>query len=168
MRRSSPTRHVAALLGALLVAGSLQAQSATSQVTATVGTALTVSALAPLQFGTVFRGISKTIANNAAESGRAMITGVGTSQIRITFTFPANLVNGASTMPINQFSIRINGANDITGGQQFNLVTGQALIGPLTAGSVFMWFGARVQPGGAQALGAYTGNIVVAAAYTGL
>ena len=168
MLRPLSTMKLAALVAAWLVAGAVRAQSATTQATATVGTALTVTAVAPLAFGTVFRGVNKTIANNAASSGRAMITGLGTSQIRITFTFPASLANGANTMPINQYSVRINGVNNIAGGQQFNLVTGQALIGPLTAGSVFMWFGARVQPSATQAVGNYTGAIVLNAAYTGL
>lgn len=168
MRRPWSTRHVAALLGAMLVAGSLRAQSATSQVTATVGTALTVVANAPLDFGMVFRGIAKTIANNSTSSGKATINGLGTSQIRITYTFPATLSNGAATMPINQFSVRINTVDNINTGQQFSLVSGNALIGPLTAGAAYMWFGARVQPSATQAVGTYTGSIIVAAAYTGL
>jgi hypothetical protein len=157
-----------AALSAFMMAGAVRAQSATAQATANVVTPLSIAATAPLAFGAVYQGVAKTVANNAATSGRATISGFGTSQIRLTFTFPAVLTNGANTMPINQYSVRINGINDITGGQVFSLVSGSALIGPLTAGNAFLWIGGRVQPTATQAFGPYTGSIVLSAVYTGL
>ncbi|MCC7052589.1 MAG: hypothetical protein IT355_04935 [Gemmatimonadaceae bacterium] len=168
MRRPWTTIRMAALAAALLVAGTMRAQSATTQATATVVTPLVVTGIAPLAFGVVYQGVSKTIANNAASSGRLRVTGFGTSQIRLTVTLPAVLTNGASTMPINQYSVRINGVNNIAGGQVFSLVSGNSLVGPLTAGNVYLWVGARVQPSASQAFGSYAGSLVLTAVYTGL
>ncbi|MCC7052588.1 MAG: hypothetical protein IT355_04930 [Gemmatimonadaceae bacterium] len=157
-----------ATAAALCVAGAVQAQSASIQATATVVTPLVVTGTAPLAFGNVFQGVNKTVLHGDATSGRLSVTGFGTSQVALTFTLPATLASGANTMPINNYDIRINGTNTPTGATALAVVSGTPVNANLVASNLFVFVGGRVQPTAAQAAGAYTGSIVLAAAYTGL
>lgn len=162
-------RRLLALL--LVIAGvgpALHAQASTTTASATVVTPITVTGLAPLAFGNVFRGVNKTIQWNAATSGRVRITGHATSQVRLTFTFPAVLTNGAATMPINNYAMRVNGVNSTSGTSNIAVTSGVPFNRNLVAGSLWFFVGARVQPSNTQAAGSYAAPIVVTAAYTGL
>jgi hypothetical protein len=165
----TPTRHVAAVLVALVVAaGSVRAQSATIAATATVVTPITVTGTAPLAFGNVFQGVNKTIAFSDATSGRFSLAGYLNSQVAMTFTLPATLASGANTMPINTYDVRVNGTNSTVGTTALTVTSGTPVLSNFVGGSLFVFIGGRVQPGAAQAAGAYTGSIVLSAAYTGL
>ena len=48
------------------------------------------------------------------------------------------------------------------------VTSGTPVLSNFVTGSLFVFVGGRVQPGAVQAQGAYTGTIVLAAAYTGL
>lgn len=157
-----------AALALVAAAGSLSAQSATINATATVVTPLTVTGTAPLAFGNVFQGVNKTILYSDATSGRLSIAGFGTSQVAMTFTLPATLASGLNTLPINNYDIRVNGTNVTTGATALTVTSGTPVNSNLVAGSLFVFIGGRVQPAVAQAQGAYSGSIVLAAAYTGL
>lgn len=146
----------------------LQAQSATVATSATIVTPLTVTGTAPLAFGVVFQGISKTVRFNDANSGRMSLTGFGTSQVALTFTLPTTLSNGVSTMPINSYRVRANGTNTTAGATRIFLTSGVPVTRNLVAGSLFFFIGGRVQPTAAQAGGSYSAPIVLSAAYTGL
>lgn len=157
-----------AALAALLVPAFAQAQSANVAATATVVTPLVVTGSAPLAFGNVFQGVNKSILFSDATSGRFSITGFGTSQVAMTFTLPGSLASGANTMPIDSWDIRSNGTNSTTGTTALTVVSGTPVNANLVANNLFLFVGGRVVPAASQAAGAYTGSIVLAAAYTGL
>lgn len=159
------------LLAAFVLAGAasvVQGQSASIAATATVVTPLTVSGTAPLAFGNVFQGVNKTVLFSDATSGRFSLTGYLASQVALTFTLPATLTSGANTLPINSYDVRVNGTNSTTGTTVLTVTSGTPVNSNLVAGNLFVFIGGRVQPGVAQAAGAYSGLIVLAAAYTGL
>ena len=54
------------------------------------------------------------------------------------------------------------------GATALTVTSGVPVNGNLTAGNLFLFVGGRVLPAVAQTAGSYTGNIVLAAAYTGL
>ncbi len=146
----------------------LRAQSATVAASATVVTPLTVTGTAPLAFGIVFQGVNKTIQFNNASSGRMSLSGFGTSQVALTFTLPPTLSNGVSTMPINQYRVRVNAVNTAAGATRIFLTSGVPVNRNLVAGNLYFFIGGRVQPTATQAGGSYTAPIVLTAAYTGL
>lgn len=160
--------RILTVAAALCAAATVQAQSASIQATATVVTPLVVTGSAPLAFGNVFQGVTKTVLHSDATSGRLSITGFGTSQVAMTFTLPATLASGANTLAINTYDIRVNGTNTPTGASALTVVSGTPVNANLVANNLFVFVGARVQPTAAQAAGTYTGTIVLAAAYTGL
>ena len=157
-----------AALAALLVPAVAQAQSANVLATATVVTPLVVTGSAPLAFGNVFQGVNKSILFSDATSGRFSITGFGTSQVAMTFTLPGSLASGANTLPIDTWDVRSNGTNSTLGTTALTVVSGTPVNANLVANNLFLFVGGRVVPAAAQAAGAYTGSIVLAAAYTGL
>ena len=161
-------RHLGMMLALAVVAGTAHGQSATIAATATVVTPIAVTGAAPLAFGSVFQGINKTILFSDATSGRFSLTGYLNSQVSMTFTLPATLSSGASTMPINTYDIRVNGTNSTTGTTTLVVTSGTPVLSNFVAGALFVFVGGRVQPGAAQTPGTYTGTIVLAAAYTGL
>ena len=157
-----------AVLTALLVPVLAHGQSANVNATATVVTPLVVTGTAPLAFGNVFQGVNKTIAHGDATSGRLSVTGFGASQVALTFTLPTTLASGTNTLPIDTYDVRVNGTNAPATATALTVVSGTAVNSNLVAGSLFVFVGGRVVPAAAQASGAYTGSIVLAAAYTGL
>jgi hypothetical protein len=157
-----------AALAALLVPAFAQAQSATVAATATVVTPLVVTGSAPLAFGNVFQGVNKSVLFSDATSARFSIAGFGVSQVAMTFTLPGSLASGANTMTIDSWDVRSNGTNSTTGTSALTVVSGTPVNGNLVASNLYLFVGGRVVPGVSQAAGAYTGSIVLAAAYTGL
>lgn len=164
----TPPRHLIASIALCVAAGAAHGQSATIAATATVVTPITVTGTAPLAFGNVFQGVNKTIAFSDATSGRFSLTGYLASQVAMTFTLPVTLTSGANTMPINTYDVRVNGTNSTTGTTALTVTSGTPVNSNFVAGALFVFIGGRVQPAVGQAAGAYTGTIVLAAAYTGL
>ena len=161
-------RLLMVLLGLAGVGPALCAQTASATASAVVVTPLLVTGLAPLAFGTVFRGINKTVQWNAASSGRVQLGGHAASQLRLTLSFPASLTNGIATMPINSYRVRLNGVNATAGAANVNVVSGVPFNRNLVAGSLWLFIGARVQPSATQATGSYAAPVILSAAYTGL
>jgi len=162
------SRKLFGILAMIASAGIAQAQSASIQATATVVTPLTVTGSAPLAFGNVFQGVNKTVAATDAASGRFALTGFQTLQVALTFTLPTTLTSGANSLPIDQYDVRVNGTNSTTGTTTLAVTSGTPVNSNFVAGNLFVFVGGRVQPAAAQAAGAYTGSIVLSAAYTGL
>jgi hypothetical protein len=160
--------RLAAVAATLAVPMLAHGQSATVQATANVVTPLVVTGTANLAFGNVFQGVNKVVAFSDATSGRFSVAGFGTSQVAMTFTLPATLASGANTMPIDTYDIRANGTNVTAGATALTVTSGVPVNSNLVAGNLFLFVGGRVVPAAAQAQGAYTGSIVLAAAYTGL
>ena len=162
------TARLAALAALLALPAVVTAQSATVAATATVVTPLVVTGTAGLAFGNVFQGVNKTVLFSDAQSGRFSITGFGTSQVAMTFTLPTTLASGANTLPIDTYDVRYNGTNATAGATAMTVTSGVPVNQTLVAGNLFLFVGGRVLPAVAQAQGTYSGNIVLAAAYTGL
>ncbi len=162
------TARLAAFAALLALPAVVTAQSATVAATATVVTPLVVTGTAGLAFGNVFQGVNKSVLFSDATSGRFSITGFGASQVAMTFTLPATLVSGANTLPIDTYDVRSNGTNLTAGATALTVTSGVPVNQNLVLGSLFLFVGGRVVPAAAQAAGAYTANIVLAAAYTGL
>lgn len=162
------TARLAALAALLALPAVVTAQSATVAATATVVTPLVVTGTAGLAFGNVFQGVNKSVLFSDATSGRFSITGFGTSQVAMTFTLPTTLASGANTLPIDTYDVRSNGTNVTAGATALTVTSGVPVNQTLVGGSLFLFVGGRVVPAVAQAAGAYTANIVLAAAYTGL
>ncbi len=156
------------LLTALVTPGAVSAQSAVVAASATIVTPLVVSGTAPLAFGVVFQGVTKTIRFNDATSGRLSLSGFGNSQVALTFTLPTTLSNGVSTMPIDNYRVRVNATNVTAGATRIVVTSGVPVTRNLVSGSLYVFIGGRVQPAAAQAGGSYSAPIVLAAAYTGL
>ncbi len=160
--------RLAAVAATLAVPMLAHGQSATVQATANVVTPLVVTGTANLAFGNVFQGVNKVVAFSDATSGRFSVAGFGTSQVAMTFTLPTTLASGANTLPIDTYDIRANGTNVTAGATALTVTSGVPVNSNLVAGNLFLFVGGRVVPAAAQATGAYTGSIVLAAAYTGL
>jgi hypothetical protein len=166
--RGSRTLGAALLL--MAAAPCASAQFATMAATATVGTSLTVAGTANLAFGSVIPGIPKTIAFDAATSGRIRVDGNGGAGVYLTFTLPAVLSNGSgATMPINTWDVRISRNTNSALAVPFTFTNGVPTVWTLHAsGNARVFMGARVNPAGTQASGSYFGTILLAAAYTGV
>jgi hypothetical protein len=163
------TARLAALAAFLALPALAHAQaSASVSATATVVTPLIVTAGANLAFGNVFQGVNKTVPYTDVASGRFSVSGFGTSQVALTFTLPTNLANGATNLPIDSWDVGSNTANVAGTATPLTVTSGVPVNANLAAGNLYLFVGGRVVPAVAQAAGSYTGNIVLAAAYTGL
>ncbi len=154
---------------ALLALGATaaQAQSASIQATATVNTPLTVTGTAPLAFGTVFPGLLKAVAPADATSGRFTVLGQTSAEVSITFPgLPTNLT-GPGNLPIGTYLGLHNNTNAAAGTAFTPSAASTLAILDATTGNRFIFVGATVSPGVAQAAGAYTGTITMNVVYTG-
>jgi hypothetical protein len=162
MRSSRTVSLIAA--GLAFGASALQAQSATIQVTATVLSQLTAAAGNPLAFGNVTPGVAKTVAASAAAAGSFNLTGQINQGVQVSFTLPTNLTSGANNLPIGTWTGFYNQVN-VQGGTAFiPSAAGQnaTLSG---TGRLYLWIGATVTPGGAQAAGSYLASVVLNVVY---
>ncbi len=101
----------ATVLSAVLAAGfsfgaaTLEAQtSANIQATATVLSAVTVTAGNNLQFGNVTPGVAKTIGIADAGAGRFDVIKAANQGVTLSFTLPTDLTSGANTLPIGSWT----------------------------------------------------------------
>lgn len=161
------TTRVSAVLAAILSLGAMPAvaQSANITATANVFQAITVTGARTLDFGNVFPGVNKTIGVAAATSGRFDLTGQNSAPVQLTFTLPANLTSGANNLPIGTWTGCTNPTNSTTGCTAFTpsgTATNSAFSG---TGALFVWVGATVSPGAAQAAGTYNGTVTLTANY---
>jgi len=144
---------------------SASAQSDDIAVTANVFQALTVTGTQDLGFGNVFPGVNKTIAPSAATSGRFAITGQASVNVDLTFTLPANLVNGANNLPIGSWAGLHNTSNSTGGATSFTPSGTATTVSLSGAGELFIFIGAQVSPASNQAAGNYTGTVTLTVAY---
>jgi hypothetical protein len=154
---------LATLLGLTATAG--QAQSANITATATVLTAITVTGASPLDFGTVFPGVAKTIAIADVGAGRFDLTGQASANVNVSFILPTDLVDGANNLPIGSWTGYRNATAATTGGTAFTPIAGTTAAAFSGAGALFVYVGGTVTPAGNQAAGTYTGTVTLTAAY---
>lgn len=185
MNKKGVERKFAAVVVAAIICFSssvnvVQAQDvATGAATATVLTALAVSAAQNLIFGNIYQGVAATVANNIdASSGIFNIVGQGSAGISISFALPdyIALANGSDRMTIGFSStdatvdslnatpstaVAANGWINVNP----NLLPAATVIG--AAGQTNVYLGGRVYPSVDQTAGAYSGDIILTVAYNG-
>jgi hypothetical protein len=173
-------RLLAIIILIALFAGSAMSQEvAVGQVTATVLAGLTVTAVSPLAFGSVFQGVPTTVADNDAAAGIFEISGAPLAGISIYMELPAylSLSDGSDRMAVSfgatDCSIDSTGAGDPTsmapgnGWQDVNphaLPSGTAIGG---GGTTNVYVGGRIAPAINQSAGSYEADIVITVAYDG-
>ena len=158
--------RVSAVLAALFsLATAAQAQSASIQALATVYQPISVTGNRALDFGTVFPGVAKSIAVDAATSGQFQLGGQASGNVNLTFTLPTNLVDGTNNLPIGTWTACTSPTNTTGGCTVFTpsgTATGSGFSG---AGALWVYIGATVTPGAAQTAGSYAGTVTLTAAY---
>jgi len=174
------TSLAAAILALLVGPSMVMAQDvANGSATATVLTALSVTATAPLAFGNVLQGVPKSIAKTDAAAGIFTIAGAANAGVSMYMQLPdyIELADGSDRMVI---AFGITDANvDTTGGgdptafvagdgyadqDPHNLPSGANLS---DAGAANIFLGGRGVPTVDQTAGAYSGDIILTVAYNG-
>jgi len=162
----------ATVLSAVLAAGfssgaaTLQAQtSADIQATATVLSAVTVTAGNDLQFGNVTPGVAKTIGIADAGAGRFDVTKAANEGVTLSFTLPTDLTSGANTLPIGSWTGGWNTSATPAGATTFTPSAGGTNTAATAGTTVSVYVGATVTPAGAQAAGGYTGDVTMSVVY---
>jgi hypothetical protein len=174
---------IAAAVVVLLLAGTSWSQDvATGQATATLQIALTVTATSALAFGSVYQGVTKTIAKDNASAGVFTITGQPDANIAVYMQLPDYLTtdvasgNGDDRMVVafstTDANVDTTGAADPTA-----FVAGNGWIdedphnfsSAITVGSAGtnVYLGGTVWPSVDQKAGDYEADIILTVAYTG-
>lgn len=170
--------HIAAqliLAGSIAVPAHAQASAAGSiAITARVVTPLTLIVSHALDFGKLLTSTTKTIAPNAATSGRFELVGQGGSAISVTLSMPSLLNPATGTaIPVSGWMYIASDSPGLSGTPvAFSAGAGAPI--PLTfenvAGSTKMYFaiGATVTASASAATTTYSGTGQITAAYTDL
>jgi len=172
------------IIGLLVLAGSagnvFGQDVATGQALANVLTALSVTAIQPLDFQSVFQGVAKIQdQTNDALSGIFGIAGQGSAGISVYLTLPQYiaLATGVDRMTI---AFRITDAtvdtmnftpSTVTAADGWVDVDPNSLPNTLVVGQggqTNIYLGGRVVPSVDQTAGAYAGDIICNVAYTGV
>jgi hypothetical protein len=154
---------VAAVLS--LTASVAQAQSANILATANVFQAMTVTGSRDLDFGDVFPGVNKAIGIAAPTSGQFTLAGQSSANVNLSFTLPANLVNGGNNLPIGTWTGCHNTSNATAGCTSFTPSAANTASQFSGTGGLWVWVGGTVSPAANQAAGTYTGTVTLTAAY---
>ena len=165
----------------LMITQNISAQDvANGSATANVQAALAVVATQDLQFGSVFQGVAKSVANNdVAAAGIFTITGAAGAGISAYMTLPQYISTAAGSDRMNiafrttdvSIDSTLN-ADPSTFGNGWlnvdpnNLPTG-LVIGSDILSHTMIFLGGRVVPSVDQSAGAYSGDIIVTVAYNG-
>ena len=178
-------RKLRLIAAAIAIMGLISWSSAWGQdvavgtATATVLAALTVTATQALAFGTVFQGISKTVANNDAASAIFTMGGTANAGVSLYLELPSYLAlaDGSDRMVISFTTtdaiVDTTGGGDPTG---FVPADGYNNVNPFSlpttanlsdAGAANVYLGGKVTPTVDQKAGAYSGDIVLTVSYNG-
>jgi hypothetical protein len=148
-----------------LAASTAQAQSGNIQATANVLASISVVEGRDLDFGNVTPGVNKTVALTDATSGRFDATGAASAGVVVTFTLPANLVNGGDNLPIAGWTGCWNTANDASAGCAAANMGGSTNGSFSAGGLLYVFVGATVSPAPAQAVGTYSADVTMTLSY---
>jgi len=163
-RQLAAVAMLVSMLSAL--AGGAVAQSANMSVSASVFQAITVSGTQTLAFGNVFPGVNKTIpATAGASNGRFVVTGQANANISLSFTLPANLVNGVNLLPVGSWTGRHNDVNNAGSGTSITPSSTAVNTTLSGAGERYIFIGGTVSPAANQAAGFYTATATLTVAY---
>lgn len=135
-------------------------------VTATVETALSVTGVTDLAFGSVFPGFGRTILATAPASGEFQIAGGNSGGVDLTFTLPATLSDGGvNTMPVSFTAAA--GDDRATAGNFDPAVLHQGTL-DATSGLLNVYLGGTVTAAPTQVAGNYSATVTLTATYNGL
>jgi hypothetical protein len=162
----------ATVLSAVLAAGfsfgaaTLQAQtSADIQATATVLSAVTVTAGNDLQFANVTPGVAKTIGIADAGAGRFDVIKAATQGVTLSFTLPTDLTSGANNLPIGSWTGGWNTSATPAGATTFTPSPAGTNTAATAGTTISVYVGATVSPAAAQVAGSYTGDVTMSVVY---
>jgi hypothetical protein len=142
-----------------------QTQTATILASASVMQPINVVGAVNLAFGSVFPGVARSVAVNAAGAGRFDVTGQPSAPVFVSFVLPANLTSGANTLPIGTWTGHQNPANNPTTGTNFIPSAAMTTATFSGTGQLFVFVGATVTPATNQAPGVYNGTIQITVTY---
>lgn len=170
-------RRLLAVAALLLAPATAAAQGASLNGTISAlvaGVPITFVNMQDLNFGTVTRGVPRTVAQNTASAGKVRVAGQPNAFAQIRFTLPTQLPNIQAvpgiTMPISfaANSARWRRRNDRpNGGVIFNPAVGvnNARFGGNANPYFFVYLGGTVTPTPTQAPGIYQGTIILTITY---
>lgn len=174
MKSSNILLAVIAICLLTLTANQANAQSSTVQATGTVLTPMTFTSTANLAFGTsIFPGVNKSIARTDASAANFAIDGEPGKQVTATFTLPTTLTHtdAVTTMPVSFSTTDAGHAAASTGQGTATAFDPNATLTTTldaTSGELHIWLGGTVQPLNTQKAGAYSGDVILDMAYTGV
>jgi hypothetical protein len=172
------------ILGLIVLAISLSGQTTQAQgvvngtATANILSALTVTADSSLRFGNVLQGVSRTVTNASNDSSAVFrIVGQVGATIWASLTLPTYLSHIVSSQDrMDVYFNPTSGAWDDSAGPlpqpesgtstTFNPYT--PIAQQLTAGNLAIFLGGTLTPKVNQTAGAYSADIVLTVAYTGI
>ncbi len=168
-----------AVVAALAMPAAVMSQDVVNgQATATVQTPLTVTAPADLAFGTVFQGVAKAVANDAAEAGVFTISGQAGSGISVYLQLPDYMATATGddrmVISFSATDISIDSTANVdptafaSGWQNtnpHNLPSGVIIGG--ASGQTSMFLGGSIYPSVDQTAGAYSADVILTVAYNG-
>jgi hypothetical protein len=164
--------RIATVLSAVLAAGlslgaaALEAQtSANIQATATVLSAVTVTAGNDLQFGNVTPGVNKTVAIGDAGAGSFNVTKAANEGVTLAFTLPTDLTDGVNNLPIGSWTGGWNTSATPAGATTFTPSAGGSNTTATAGTGIFVYVGATVSPAAAQVAGNYSGTVTMSVVY---
>jgi hypothetical protein len=164
--------RTATVLSAVLAAGfslgavGLEAQtSANIQATATVLSAVTVSAGNDLQFANVTPGVNKTIGISDAGAGRFDVVKAATEGVTLAFTLPTNLRDGGNNLPIGSWTGGWNTTATPVAATAFTPSPAGTNTAATAGTGIFVYVGATVSPPLAQPAGSYSGTVTMSVVY---
>lgn len=132
---------------------------------------LTVTRVADLGFGDMFPGIPKTIDKQSTDAIEFQITGTPGAEITLDFTLPEYMSAGGRTLQVifydNSCAIDTSATPNQATPAFNDLNPHQTLIYRLGSTGLTVWLGAKAVPRLRQEAGAYTGDVVLTARYTG-
>lgn len=158
----------AAAIAAVLTPTTTEAQSASINATATVATALTVTNVRDLGFGTVIPGFNRTILTTDGTSGHFQLAGGANAEVALSYSLlPATLDDGLG----NSMAVSFTATHNTTdaGGTGTGFVPSAGLTTRLDAatGELHIYMGGTLTVPAGQAAGLYSGTVTLDAAYTG-
>jgi hypothetical protein len=160
---------LSALVAAGLTVGAAKAEgqtpSASIQATATVLSALTVTAGNDLVFGNVTPGVAKTVPFADPNAGTFTVTKAATSGVTLAFTLPTDLASGTDLLPIGTWTGAWNTSASTVGATAFTPSAAGSNTAVTGGTSLTVFVGATVSPAAAQAAGNYSGTVTMTAVY---
>jgi hypothetical protein len=159
---------LSAVLAAGLSVGAAAAEAQTSaniQATATVLSAVIVTAGNDLQFGNVTPGVNKTVAIADAGAGRFDVVKAANEGLTLSFTLPTDLADGGNNLPIGSWTGGWNTTQTPSGATGFTPNAGGTNTTATAGTGIFVYVGATVSPPAAQPAGSYSGTVTMSVVY---